>query len=72
MIDDNGLQPGEYWVTQIDPETGRITQTVERSWLLAPFFGTWELVSDIARGRMKTRDWVFVMVIVMLMTRGGN
>lgn len=63
------LRPGEYWVTQLDPESGLITQTVETNWLLAPFLGLAELISDIANGRMRTRDWVFVVLLVAILLR---
>ena len=67
---DETLRPDERWVTSIDPETGRISSVVERNWLLVPFYGVGELVSDIASGRMRTRDWVFVWVVLMIILRG--
>lgn len=68
-MQDEELRPGEYWVVQIDPETGRVTQAIEENWLLAPFRGLAEIVSDIATGRMRTRDWAFLAVVVALVTR---
>jgi len=65
---DNELRPGEYWVTQIDPDTGRITNTIEQNWLLAPFYGLWELVS----GPMTDADKTFVVVLLVLIAYGAS
>lgn len=69
VSDDNDLAAGEYWVTQVDPDTGRVTHSVESNWLLAPLYGLAELGGDIANGRMRTRDWVFVLVVLALIVR---
>ena len=66
---DRELRPGEYWVVQIDPETGRVTEAVEENWLLVPFRGLAEIVTDIAAGRMRGRDWAFLAFLVLAIAR---
>lgn len=70
--DDQELRRGERWVVQLDPDTGRITHTVEQNWLLAPFYGLWELVSDISHRRLGTADALFLAVLVVLIARGAG
>lgn len=66
---DDEPRPGERCVTQIDPETGRITNVIEDNLLLAPFHGLAELLSDIARGRMRTRGLVVVAIVLAILAR---
>jgi hypothetical protein len=67
MTPERQLGPGERWVVQIDPETGRVSETVEQNWLLAPFLGTAELVSDLLAG--KTSAWIFLAAVLVLVAR---
>lgn len=64
---DSRLGPGERWVIQIDPETGRVTETVEQNWLLAPFLGAVELLSDLLAG--KRSAWLFLAALLVLLAR---
>lgn len=64
--------PGEGWTVMIDPETGRVSEHWREHLWLAPLRGLAELCSDIAGGRMRTRDWVFLGVVVVLMSRGAG
>jgi len=70
--DDREFRRGEYRVLQVDPDTGRITDTVEENWLLAPIHGLRELVSDVAHRRLGTGDLVFLVLIAVLIGRGAS
>lgn len=63
------LQHGERRITQIDPETGLITESVRTNWTLLPIYGLVELVGDIVHGRMRTRDWVWLFIVVHVVLR---
>ena len=67
----NRPAPGEGWKLQIDPETGLVTEHWHEHIWLAPFRGLLDLCSDIRNDRMTTADWVFIVVVVWIMARGG-
>ncbi|MGH2988157.1 MAG: hypothetical protein ACRDLO_15935 [Solirubrobacterales bacterium] len=61
--------PSEGWEFQIDPDTGRGDWHYREHLWLSPFRGLAELVSDICNGRMRTRDWVFIGILLVIITR---
>lgn len=67
----NRRAPGEGWVLQIDPETGRVSEHWHEHLWLAPFRGAVELCSDIVNRRMRTRDWAFLWFLAIVITRGS-
>lgn len=52
---------------QIDPETGRGGWYVRESLMLAPLRGLRDLTIDIATGRMRGRDWLFVAALLIVL-----
>ncbi len=67
----NRRAPGEGLKTQMDLETGEITQYEHEHLWLAPFRGVFDLVSDIANRRMSTADWIFLWFVMVLILRGA-
>jgi hypothetical protein len=66
----NRPAPGEGERFEIDPETGIGGWRYHEHLWLAPFRGLADLASDIRNGRMTTWDWVFVIVVLLILILG--
>jgi hypothetical protein len=62
--------PGEGFEFVIDPDTGVGGWRYHEHLWLAPLRGLGELVSDIRHGRMRTRNWAFLLFILIAIGRG--